>query len=375
MRGDGKFNFRGDSIYVCGSIDGIFYRKATGKKLNAQTKQWVKKADPLAVLAEILEKANPKTLELTTIESFGRYIIELTGSKRGKANQDDYIRILEKRIVPFFEHFSFEDVKPIHVIRFFEKTKTEVCGDRARRVKTVLTLIFDHAADNGLIDKINNPLKAKTVEDVEFYYQPNTAAYDFEETAMILQNSMGWLKVFLDISFKIGIRTGELMGVKWEDIDLATGKIHIKRTIYKGEIKEIKDHKDNKPHNRVVYLFPESLKLLKNYFEVRPSDEWVFINKDGRYFKESKTIVDYHFKPLLKSIGVEYKTLYATRSSYASIMDFSGEELKDIQATMGHTEGSGVTKKHYIDPKVLKDQHKMKIASDSEQLFKAVVNV
>ncbi|MGZ8548796.1 MAG: hypothetical protein ACXW33_09325 [Sulfuricurvum sp.] len=72
---------------------------------------------------------------------------------------------------------------------------------------------------------------------------------------------------------------------------------------------------------------------------------------------------------------MEYKTLYATRSSYASIMDFSGEELKDIQATMGHTEGSGVTKKHYIDPKVLKDQHKMKIASDSEQLFKAVVNV
>ncbi|MGZ8548795.1 MAG: hypothetical protein ACXW33_09320 [Sulfuricurvum sp.] len=101
---------------------------------------------------------------------------------------------------------------------------------------------------------------------------------------------------------------GGSTGIDWDragsvyGFDLATGKIHIKRTIYKGEIKEIKDHKDNKPHNRVVYLFPESLKLLKNYFEVRPSDEWVFINKDGRYFKESKTIVDYHFKPLLKSI-------------------------------------------------------------------------
>jgi integrase len=374
MRGDGKLYARGNKIYVSGSIDGVFYRKSTGKRVSAATLAWIKKADPLEVLAEILKKENPKLVESNSIEDFGRYVINLTAKKRGKANQSDYIRILEKRIVPFFQKYKFEDIKPLKVVEFLEKMKTEVCGDRARRIKTVLTLIFDHAADNGLIDRYNNPLKAKTVQDVQFDYVPKTSAYDFEETAAILKNAQGWLKVFLDISFKLGVRPGELAAVKWQDIDLETGRIHINRTIYKGEVREIEDHKKNKPHNRVIYLFPDSLKLLKNYYAVRPNDEWVFVHNDGKYFNESKVIVQYYFKPLLESIGVAYKTLYSTRRSYASIMDFAGEELKDIQETIGHQIGSKITKKHYIDPKVLKDNHRMKMASESEQLFKAVID-
>jgi integrase len=374
MRGDGKLYVRGKKIYVSGSIDGVFYRKSTRKRVSSATLVWIKKADPLEVLAEIIKKENPKLVESNSIENFGRYVIELTAKKRGKANQSDYIRILEKRIVPFFEKYKFEDIKPLKIVEFLEKMKAEVCGDRARRIKTVLSLVFDYATDNGLIDRDKNPLEAKTVKAVEFDYKPNTAAYDFEETAKILKHAEGWLKVFLDISFKLGVRPGELSAVKWQDIDLETGRIHINRTIYKGEVREIEDHKKNKPHNRIVYLFPDSLKLLKDYNAVRPNNEWVFVHVDGKYFNESKVIVQYYFKPLLESIGVPYKTLYSTRRSYASIMDFAGEELKDIQETIGHQIGSKTTKKHYIDPKVLKDNHRMKIASESEQLFKAVID-
>lgn len=376
MRGDGKLYPRGNKIYVSGSVDGVFYRKSTGKRVSSATLAWIKKADPIEVLKKLIGKENITTESSVSIERFGLKIIELTKSKRGEETQKDYLRILKKKIAPFFDKYGFAETKPIHVVHFLEDMKKEVCGDRARRIKNVLTLIFDYAADNSHVDKINNPVHAKTVHNVSFEYEPeNSEAYDFEETALMLKYARGWFKVYLDLSFKLGSRPGELMGLKWEDVDLEVGKIHIKRTVYKGTIKEAKDHRKNKNHNRILFLFPESLELLKTYYEVRPGDEWVFVNKDGSYFKESKTINDYHVKPLLEALKLPYKPLYSARRSYATIMNYAGEDLKDIQETMGHSQGSKITEKHYIDPRALKDQHRQKMAQKSEQLFKTIVDI
>lgn len=376
MRGDGKLYPRGSKIYVSGSIDGIFYRRSTGKRVSPATLAWIKKADPIEVLKKVIGKEGISSDPNISIEKFGEEIIELTSSKRSEATQKDYLRILKKKIVPYFDKYGFSGTKPLHVVQFLEKMKREVCGDRARRIKNVLTLIFDYAADNGHVDKLHNPVHAKTVRDVSFEYEPeNSEAYDFEETALMLKHARGWFKVYLDLSFKLGARPGELMGLKWEDVDLEVGKLHIKRTVYKGTIKEAKDHRKNKNHNRILFLFPESLELLKTYYEVRPGDEWVFVNKDGSYFKESKTINDYHVRPLLEQLKLPYKPLYSARRAYATIMNYAGEDLKDIQETMGHSQGSKITEKHYIDPRVLKDQHRQKMAQKSEQLFKTIVDV
>lgn len=376
MRGDGKLYARGHKIYVSGSIDGVFYRKSTGKSVSSATLAWIKRADPIEVLKKLIGKETINSDTNISIEKYGKEIIELTKSKRSDATQQDYLRILSKKIVPFFGKYGFTGTKPIHVVYFLEEMKKEVCGDRARRIKNVLTLIFDHAADNGYVDKLNNPVHAKTVQNVSFEYVPeNSEAYDFEETALMLHHARGWFRVYLDLSFKLGARPGELMGLKWEDVDLEIGKIHIKRTMYKGIIKEVRDQRKNKKHNRVLFLFPESLELLKIYYEVRSDDEWVFVNKDGRPFKESKTINDYHVKPLLKQLKLQYKPLYSARRSYATIMNYAGEDLKEIQETMGHSVGSKITEKHYIDPTALKDQHRQKMAQKSEQLFKTIVDV
>lgn len=374
-KGRGKFYFRGQSIWVCGSVDGVFYRKATGKKLTSANKLWVKNTDPLRVLTEILEKENPnQNFVDANIENFGLYVIELTHSKRSKATQDDYVRILHKKIVPFFSLIKMSNIKPLHIVQFLHRMQSEVCGDRVKRIKSVLSLILEYAAEEGLIDKQNNPIYSKIVKDVDINYTPeNNNAYDFEETALMLQNAKGWFKVFLDLSFKLGCRPGELMGLKWEDINLETGRIHIKRTIYKGIIKEINEHKKNKKHNRILYLQPESLKLMQSYYEFRESDIWVFINKDGKYFKESKTINDYHVKPLLKQLKLEYKPLYSARRAYATIMNFAGEDFAEIQKVMGHNIGSEITKKHYIDPLALKEKHHQEKAKKAEELFKMVV--
>jgi len=370
-KGDGVFKIRGDKIYVHGTINGKFYRKSTGKKVTPATKAWIKKADPLKVLAELIGENVLKVG--TDLKSFGYEVLELTASNRGEQYQKDVVRAFEKRILPVFEGFKIEDIKPIDVVKFLESLKQELSNDRVKHIKNVFGLILDYAVDNEIIDK--NPVRSKTVGQVDLSYIPeNTQAYTPEEVKKLLDGAKGWLKVFLDLSFKTGIRTGEAMGLKWEDFDLERGILYLRRSISKGKITEqTKKTITNKQHYRRIPLFESSLKLLKTYYEVRPSDEWLFVNKDGRFFRESKTIVDYHFKPLCEKVGVKYKTLYATRRTYATIMKFAGEDFEKLQETMGHSKGSKITDKHYIDPRIIEAEHLRKDAKKREELFNLMI--
>ena len=86
-----------------------------------------------------------------------------------------------------------------------------------------------------------------------------------------------------------------------------------------------------------IYLFPETLDLLRKYFNFKPDDKWLFVTKTGEPFLQGDTIRNYHIKPLLNKIGVEYKAVYATRRTYISIMRQSEKiMIEDIQDVVGH---------------------------------------
>lgn len=379
MRGDGVFKVRGNKIHVHGSVDGVFYRRSTGKKVSAITETWMQNACPVEVLEKIIKKEINETSlhSKMSLEEFGLEVLELTSSRRNQFSQADVVGLFKNRILPVFRHYRFRDIKPLDLVKFLEAQKKEVSNDRVRKIKNTFGLILAYAEDNEFIDK--NPMDVKTVERVDLTYTPtNTEAYTTDEILLMLKSAKGWLKVFLELSLKLGLRSGEAMGVKWDDINLETGALTLQRSITKGVITEETEEsvkEKNKKHYRVLQLFPETLELLKSYHNVRPSDEWLFVNKDGRYFRESKTIVDYHLKPLLKEIGVKYRTLYATRRSYATIMHFGGEDMSDLQQAMGHSEGSAITKKHYIDPRMLNQQQNALRAKKSQELFNAMVGV
>jgi len=370
-RGDGGFKIRGNKIYVHGSINGKFYRKSTGKKVTPATKAWIKRADPLKVLAELVGEI--QTQAKTDLEGFGRSVLELHVKNKSEEYQKDVLSVFDNYILPVFKNIPLESIKPIDIINFIESLRSELSSSRLKFVKIVFKIILDHAYDNELIEK--NPFNAKTVRSLDLTSTKKSKekpkSYTPEEVALILKEAHGWFKVFMDLAFKTGMRTGELRGLKWEDFDLENGILYLKRAISKSKIVYPKEN-GNKNHYREIVLFPSTVKLLKSYYEVRPSDEWLFVNKDGSYIKQGKSIVDHHFKPLLKKIGVEYKTLKVTRHTHISIMKYAGADFTDIQKTVGHREGSCVTEKHYVDPKVQKLEQRKKEAENRELLFNLI---
>jgi len=363
------FKIRGDKIYVHGTINGKFYRKSTKKKMDWKAKKWLEKADPLKVLAELIGE-KPTVEKKEDLESFGKAVLTQHLFNKNYEYQKDVFRVFENYILPKFKYIPLADIKPLDIVSFINSLREDLSPSRLKFVKIVFKIIMDSALENEIIE--SNPFEKKSVKTIDYGESGKTKAYAAEEVALILKEAKGWFKVFMDLAFKTGMRTGELMGLKWQDFDLENGTLHLQRSITKGVISK---SSKNKNHDREIILFPSTVKLLKTYYEVRPSDEWLFVNKDGRYFRESKTIVDYHFKPLLKKVGVEYKTLKATRHTYISLTKLSGNNLKAIQKTVGHKEGSSVTEEHYVDNSIETIEQKRQRAEASEQLFNALLEV
>lgn len=372
---DGSFYARDGRIYVQATINGRTIKKSTGKKVNSINKAWTKRQNPSDVLLNILCIEREKKSKDISIEDFGTKIINATSANRGIETQKDFLRILHKIIVPFFKFYKLKDVNSTDILELLKQVDTKFCNDRAKRVRSILNLIFTSAFEEGLIDK--NLFSMQILKNHKFKRKPRkTKAYNVSEMKTILNNSSGWLKIFFELSFKCGLRTGECMGLKWSDFNFDNGYFKVQRSISKGHITESSEliH-ENKNHLRNIYLFPETLNLLKKYSNFKPNDEWLFVTKTGEPFMQCDTIRNYHIKPFLKKIGVEYKAVYATRRTYVSIMKQSEKILiEDIQDVVGHKKGSKITDKHYnLD--VLENSHQVKKAEEKAKVFNDILSM
>jgi integrase len=341
-RGNGSFFVRGETIWVQGSIEGKFYRKSTGKKATKMNITWFKGQRPLAFLGNIINK-NVREKSEYTINELGYIAIDNSTQKRSKEVQKDYVSIFERLIIPFFEKYSLEDIG-IKEIEAWEKLHSNLSADRRRRIRRILNDIMKKALKYKLIN--DNPLSHADpiTENFSETDELNTKAYTENEIRLILDNAEGWVKVYFSLLFTTGMRVGEVLGLEIVDIDFEKKAINLKQAITKGEIRKSSRQKN---HKRQVSLMPDTLTLLTDYINELQSDRWVFVSEKNTPHYDNANIVKRHVKPLFKKIGVDYKTVKATRKSYVSMMYDSNIPESYIQANIGHTIGSAVTKKFY----------------------------
>jgi len=372
-RGNGTFKIRDGKVYAHGTVNGKFYRKSIGKDATPAVKAWLKRQDPLKILAEILGVTQNTTK--TSLKDVGYEALEIQASakKITESHKRDKLSVFENKILPYFENIPLEDISVKNVVDWINMLKEKYSYTHVKFIKNLFKSIFEYA-QNDLRLVSHNPFNSMTVKSIDLSWEAVTEVYTTEEVAALLKGSTGWFRVFLDMILKCAFRPSEIMVLKWSDIDLDNGALQLQRSINVDKvIVEYKSDKGNKNHFRTIQLFDSTLRLLRFYYEVRPHKEWLFVNKDGKPFIQSQSINDYHLKPLLKELGIKYKTLYAARRSFASIMTFSGEDEEKIQETMGHRKGSDVTKKHYVSDKVLTANNRKNQAKNQEDLFNALI--
>lgn len=342
QKGKGWFVNDYDVIYVQGTVDGKFYRKSTDKKANTANIKWIAKnaRDVLLKLIEHKDKNAP-----VTINNFALDVLELTKHKRSERTQKEYINQYAKNVAPFFKNYNIDDVTAIDIEKWQNSLRiNKLSSATIKRLRTILSIAFEKAVGSDIIAK--NPIKyAESIKVVHQKREPYTEA----EMRLLISTAEGWLKVFLIVAFSTGLRTGELIGLQWNDVNLKDGFIDLRRAISKGSIvDETCTTNTSKNHQRVVELIPDVVDMLAKFYKIRPNKTWLFVTKDDEHYSDTKGVAK-KFKTLLKACGVKDKTLYATRHTFTSMMLNSGFDKTWVKEMLGHTTDSNITDKHYFE--------------------------
>ena len=142
---------------------------------------------------------------------------------------------------------------------------------------------------------------------------------------------------YLAVGFMIetGLRSGELLALKWSDIRLDAKRMHVHATIVNPVYKhaEYQDSPKSKSSNRVVPLTPKATSILKILMLIRKT-EWVF-EQDGERYTYQK--LSYQTKKLCKEAGVKFYGEHAFRHTFATNCYYKGIDVKILSRLMGHS--------------------------------------
>lgn len=140
-----------------------------------------------------------------------------------------------------------------------------------------------------------------------------------------------------------GLRVGELLALRWQDVDLAVGMLHVRQTVYEGHFDEPK----SRSSARSVPLAPGVIGVLsgRKPAEVDPK-RLVFCTRRDQPFSR-RNLLNRQLKPTAAELGLLGINWHWLRHANATLHDSVGTPLGTVQALLGHS-SSEVTRAVYI---------------------------
>lgn len=273
-----------------------------------------------------------------------------------KSTKQDLESRLRRFLIPHFGNLEIRNITPLLIERWQSNLTFTKGADITRRTKQLLKNILDRAIVYQIIN--NNPtLSTSKIRDRKI--EPREI-YTKEEVSLMLKGSNGWLNLFILTMVSLGLRSGEIIHLKFSDIDFQNRKIHIQGNIRFGKF--------SLPKNglkRWVDVPTKLLNELEKAYQERvkktPYRDYIFITNKGHYWSDTSCITRRYFKPLLERLGIKYKSLYSLRHTYATLSLQGGQKVGYISKQLGHKDIK-TTLDYYI--KYLHDEEDLKRANE-----------
>ena len=204
---------------------------------------------------------------------------------------------------------------------------------------------------------VYNPCDAVTLPSGE---RPEIVVFSNDQQRALVQASYRHrYGVVIRLDLCTGLRMGELLALKWEDIDFSTAQLHVRRTInrlakyeaHDGENKteivfgtpKTKNSRRTIPLTRTMVDELTRWKKQQEQDKIRTGDKYtddgfIVTNEFGHYF-EQKTFKDYYDR-LLKDADIGHFTFHALRHPYVKhttkifslrLMDFQAQAYPDAR--------------------------------------------
>ena len=309
------FYDRNGILYV--PINGI--RKTTKLKYS---KENIKKFKSYYEDEEFFNKFDIKKSVPTVIE-LCQMVLDEKESTLKRNSYRAYDNLFNTQIKPFFNDKIVSVITPSIIYDFYnsfsDKSTLRICH-------VILKFAFEKAIIKGYINF--TPLQiTKPKLNTNYEMKPFT----FDEAKKIIDIAPGHIRNLIAVLFYTGARTGEMLGLKWSNVNFQEFTIKIDNQFTNG----FEDTPKTKSSNRVVDMLPICEKYLHEQFKITGSNEYVFLNSKSKPFKSS-TALQNIWKEILNSLDLDYRSIYQTRHSFASNMLSNSENPLWVSQMLGH---------------------------------------
>ena len=147
------------------------------------------------------------------------------------------------------------------------------------------------------------------------------------------------------VELATGLRRGELLGLKWEDIDLEKGNLRVKRQIARINGEVVEAPLKTKNAYRTLPLAEDTIQVLKQQRMKTGSSPWVFPSSTGGPISPGSVLHMLH--RVLKRAGLPRVRFHDLRHTFATLALQNGVDIKTVSGMLGHF-SAGFTLDTYV---------------------------
>lgn len=212
-----------------------------------------------------------------------------------------------------------------------------------RRHKNILQQTLNEAVKNKLLT--TNPCQFLVLPKQEKYQSSYYSAEQLQRLFDAIKDEP--LYPLVKIAAMYGLRRSELLGLKWDSIDFAAGRLTIRHTVSQVTKPVEKDKTKNASSFRSFPLVDEARSIFLEakarekenrllFGKEYQQNDYVFKWDDGHLY--APEYISQKFAALLKKYGLPHIRFHELRHSCASLLLNAGFTLKDVQEWMGHAD-------------------------------------
>ena len=198
-----------------------------------------------------------------------------------------------------------------------------------RNINQVISSAMDFAVAQKIISE--NPCKAAALPKLE-HKEMQTIPSEQLQAFLSEAKATGVYEMYY-IELATGLRRGELLGLKWTDIDWKNGIIKVRRSIARVNGKTVESPLKTKNSYRAVTISSQAIEVLKQQ-KAKTNDAYVFPSPSGGPI--SPDSVNNMLKRVLARAGIPKVRFHDLRHTFATIALQNGVDIKTVSGMLGH---------------------------------------
>jgi integrase len=258
--------------------------------------------------------------------------------RKSYSTQVTYEGYLKKWILPRWRACRLTDITAVNVEKWlkglcFPKTGVPLARGSKTKIRNIMSVVYSHAirwewTEKNPITSVRQSSKRQKAPDV---LTP-------EEIMAFLRELPDPLRMMIELDAFTGLRRGELIGLRWQDMDFENLVLHIRRSVVamvEGMPKTEASLKDIPVDAQTA----ESLWAWKQLSPYAGPGDWVFASPHmkGRQPYWPGTLWRYYGEPALQRSKVTKHVSYHTfRHTFGTLLNANGENPKVVQELLRH---------------------------------------